>query len=106
MLDPKTFVCKRCAECCIKYIVKLHKADIERIIKLGYKKEDFAEIDKNLKEKENTVLKKNDKYWCVFLTKDQRGYSCKIYDSRPIVCKKYPFIQEKVETCKPITFET
>ncbi len=105
MLDPKTFVCKRCGKCCIEYTAILSKADIKRIKRLGYDEVDFAEIDKNLPEPENFVLKEKSNYECVFLTKNKKGvYSCKIYDSRPTVCRRYPFLKKNVETCKPVTF--
>ncbi|MBU0628601.1 MAG: YkgJ family cysteine cluster protein [Nanoarchaeota archaeon] len=105
MLDPKTFICSRCGECCIKYIVKLSKADIEKIKKKGYSEEDFVDIDKNLPGPTKFVLRKRDDYSCVFLVKNKEGISsCKIYGSRPSVCIQYPFLKKNVETCKPVAF--
>jgi len=104
MLDPKTFACERCGECCIKYIVKLSKADIKKIKKLGYDEKEFVEIDEHLPEPDRFVLKKSD-YSCVFLLKDKKGeFSCRVYDNRPTVCRMYPFLENGVETCKPVTF--
>jgi uncharacterized protein len=97
MLNPKTFKCETCGECCIKYIVKLSKQDIEKIKKLGYS--EFFERDEHIS---SFVLKKNDN-GCVFLDKDS---SCKIYNDRPSVCKMYPFMGEDVSSCKPVTFES
>jgi len=105
MLNPETFTCKHCGECCIKYIVKLSKADIEKIKKAGYSKEDFVDIDKHLPEPTKFVLKKKDNQWCVFLKKDKNNeFFCKIYNTRPTVCRRYPFLKKNIETCKPITF--
>ena len=105
MLDPGTFVCERCGECCIRYIVKLSKADIERIKKEGYGEEDFVDIDSHLPEPTKSVLRKREDDSCIFLVKNKGGISsCKVYDSRPSVCIKYPFLKKNVETCKPITF--
>jgi len=101
MLDQKTFKCERCAECCIKYIVKISKNDIEKIKKLGYS--EFVEKDEHIS---GFVLKKNDEQ-CVFLLRDNKGvYSCKIYENRPDVCKMYPFLGEDVASCKPVTFQS
>ena len=106
MLDPRTFVCNRkCGECCIKFIVKLSKSDINAIKKEGYSEEDFVDIDESLPEPTKFVLRKKANGRCVFLLKNKKGvYSCKIYDARPNVCKRYPFLKNKVESCKPVMF--
>ena len=105
MLDPNTFSCERCGECCIKYTVKISKADIERIKKQGYSSREFVEIDKNLPEPSKTVLRKKDNLWCVFLARNKnKVFSCKIYDARPTVCKMYPFLKNEIDSCKPVTF--
>ena len=101
MLDPKTFKCERCAECCIKYIVKLNKEDISRIKKLGFSEKEFMEKDEHISE---FVLKKDDN-GCVFLLKGGGLYSCKIYENRPSVCKAYPFLEGDVSSCKPVVFQ-
>ena len=98
MLNPKTFKCETCGECCIKYIVKLNDNDIEKIKKLGFNEKEFVERDEHICE---FVLKKNDK-GCVFLDNN----SCKIYNDRPSVCKMYPFMGDEVSSCKPVTFES
>ncbi len=103
MLDPESFVCERCGECCIKYVVKLSKADIERIKKKGYSEREFVEIDKNLPEPTKTVLRKKEDYSCVFLKGGKGNYHCQIYDARPNVCRRYPFLKKNVGSCKPIT---
>ena len=104
MLDPTTFTCHRCGECCIKYTVKLSRADIERIKNKGYKEDDFVDIDRHLPGPNKTVLKKKEDYSCVFLKGNKGSYMCQIYDARPIVCRRYPFLKKDVESCKPVTF--
>ena len=107
MLDPNTFICSGCGECCIKYIVKLSKADIKRIKSLGLKEHDFVDIDQHIPGPNKTVLKKKNNQWCIFLNKNPKGdFVCNIYDERPNVCRKYPFLKKNVETCKPITFSS
>lgn len=104
MLNPETFTCERCGECCTKYTVKLSNADIKVIKKLGYDEAEFTEIDNNLLGPNKFVLKKDDDYKCVFLRKNKNGVlNCKIYENRPLVCRKYPFLEKKVETCKPVS---
>lgn len=100
MLNKKTFRCKRCGECCKKCIIVLNKSDIKRIKKVGYREEEFLEIDAGGKPILRHINGK-----CVFLEKENNKYSCKIYAIRPTVCKKYPFFGKKVNSCKPqITF--
>ena len=73
MLDPNTFSCQRCGECCIKYIVKLSKADIKGIKKHGYDEQQFVDIDNHLPGPTKFVLKKKDDYSCIFLIKSKKG---------------------------------
>ena len=69
----------------------LTRDDIERIIGLGYKTDDFT-----VKRSGNWKLK-NKHGRCVFLTAD----GCLIYPYRPIGCKLYPLVYDEYET-KPI----
>lgn len=87
----KNFKCKRCGKCCRS--PRLSKADIKRIKKAGYKKEDFLEsfpVGKYIKEKNG---------WCIFLTRGKRAF-CNVYNARPEICKLYP--SELINgNCKP-----
>lgn len=100
MLDPKTFVCEHCGECCKKLYIVLSDEDIKQIEKLGYSKDDFCEGEVVGEFKGRFVLKKEDGQ-CIFLKKEANGYSCEIYESRPEICKKYPFFEKEIESCKP-----
>lgn len=87
----KNFKCSRCGSCCNP--PRLYLSDIKRIKKLGYK--DFIYTD-NLN---NTYLK-DKKEKCMFL-KQGKTTSCKIYSSRPKICRLYP--SELVNgSCKPV----
>ena len=101
MLDPKTFKCNRCGECCNKYQIKLSNKDIKEIKKLGYEEDKFAEYDCAIGCK---VLKKHNNE-CIFIKKKKNEYFCHIYLSRPLVCRRYPFFKKNVESCKPVLFK-
>ena len=93
----KNFKCNRCGECCRS--PRLYKKDIERIKKKGYKEEEFVYADnfgnKYIKDK---------KGWCMFLDKNKKMGSCKIYGARPKICRLYPTRLIK-GSCKPEELE-
>ncbi|MFC1704897.1 YkgJ family cysteine cluster protein [Nanoarchaeota archaeon] len=95
MLDPQTFKCGRCGECCKRLYILLNDSDIKNIEKLGYVLDCFSEVEPVGEFKGKRVLRKVDER-CIFLTKDNL---CKIYESRPEICKKYPFFDKEVESC-------
>ena len=99
MITSENFVCDRtCADCCKYLTVKLYKKDIEAIKKAGYEEGFFLDYDTHIK---SYVLRMNDKN-CVFLGKKGNNYFCKIYRSRPKVCRAYPFAgKTEIESCKP-----
>ncbi len=102
-LNPKTFSCSKCGQCC-RMIVKLNQKDINRIKKLGHKEEDFVMNDP-LGAKFKVLKQKN--AICVFVKKENNNFVCSIYAHRPGVCKKYPFMKLncKIEDCKPKSWE-
>ena len=102
MLDPNTFKCGSCGECCKTYTVRLDSSDIVRIRKLGHAEDFFVEYDKYVSG--NVMKKDRATNWCIFLEKSLGKPFCRIYSSRPEVCREYPFVSGKVESCKPVTF--
>ena len=98
MLTQNNFKCKQCGECC-RPIVGLKKEDIKRIKTLGLKKKEFAVYDKEIKM---YTLKQINNV-CMFLRRQRDKFTCKIYDQRPDICRKYPFvpIKENASDCKP-----
>lgn len=97
-LNPKTFKCQQCGECC-KIVVTLTEKEIKAIKQRGYK--DFL-IKDPIKGKKKNCLKRINRN-CVFLTKKGNKYYCKIYDIRPKTCRLYPFLNKniKISSCKP-----
>lgn len=100
-LNPKTFSCSRCGQCC-RPIVVLSEEDIARIEKSGIQRNDFVGEDPINKQSGFKVLKQK-KNVCMFLKKEGEEYVCSIYNQRPGVCRKYPFMEknQKLEDCKP-----
>ncbi|MBW2976877.1 YkgJ family cysteine cluster protein [Candidatus Woesearchaeota archaeon] len=102
MLMKNDFRCNRyCGQCCKKLVVRVSKADIERIRKLGCDEKDFLERD--LLYRNKFILKKNEK-GCIFLKRHKDGkYSCTIYKHRPKTCVHYPFFSKNraVKGCMP-----
>lgn len=118
LLDPRTkqildvtvyeenlrFECRRCATFCCKLGgPKLTKKDIERIAQAGYEARDFIVPLKDGSEGPLTFLgglKSREDGSCIFLKFDpeREKYSCMIYDSRPALCRLYPFDFQKINT--------
>jgi Fe-S-cluster containining protein len=96
------FKCKRCATfCCRLGGPKLTRKDVKRIEEAGYCVKDFLEpTNSELKSISFTYgsLKNREDGACIFLKFDakQNHYECSIYDSRPILCRLYPFDFERV----------
>ena len=95
ILDPKTFKCTKCGECC-RPIVKVDEDDINRIEKLGNKRDDFIQFDSKIN---SSVLKQKNNV-CIFLERQGDEFVCSIYNNRPKVCQKYPFIKDEVKKAK------
>ena len=82
---------KFCGKCCYNTEMPLTKEDVERIERLGFKREEFTvEVD-------GILRLRNLNGRCVFLDNDNR---CKIYDHRPLGCKIYPAILD--ESCRVV----
>ena len=81
------FTCDRCVYCCKNFDIRIDPLDKWRIRMAGYK--DFT---RELGSK--TYLKKTGQ-GCIFL----EGRSCKIYKSRPYICRAYPSKNKKVLYC-------
>lgn len=86
------FKCKRCATFCCKLGgPMLYLKDVERLKKAGYQEVEF------LDDAHGSLKNKADGS-CVFLQLDkERHFSeCSVYDSRPALCRLFPFHFEKI----------
>lgn len=103
-LDPKTFKCVKCGECC-RPIVKVSEEEIQRIEQTGLSRTLFLQqnpIDE--KEGKNTLKQINGV--CMFLQRQGEEFICSMYNARPDICRKYPFItQNKISDCRPKNWE-
>ena len=98
-LSEDTFNCVKCGECC-RHVVKVSEQDVERIKELGIS--NFTEFDKEI----NSMVLKQKNNVCMFLKKENDKFICSIYNHRPQVCRKYPFIRkEKLKDCRPKGWE-
>lgn len=77
--------CSRCGACCRKTEMLLSKADIRRLEKVGYSREDFVRYDR-----QGFVKLRNYHGYCVFYDLEKEG--CKVYKYRPFGCRIYPVI--------------
>jgi Fe-S-cluster containining protein len=89
------FKCKRCATFCCKLGgPTLSLNDVDLLKKAGYKEvEFFDDAHSSLKNKADGS--------CVFLQlgKERHFCECSVYDSRPALCRLYPFHFEKISPC-------
>lgn len=91
------FECSKCGKCCESQMVPLSESDIDRIVSLGYRLEEFAEF------KDGFWRLKEYRGRCIFLDRETR--LCKIHASKPATCRLFPVIYfdgkvaVDVETC-------
>jgi len=86
------FKCKRCATFCCKLGgPTLSSRDVERLKKAGCKEVEFLKGDQ-------LSLRNRADGSCVFLqlNKERDVYECSVYDSRPDLCRLYPFYFKKI----------
>lgn len=92
-------LCSSCAECCIGTDIRLTSEDIER-----WKKENRLDIllsIGSLMGESRQLIKKKNSNDCIFLQEDN---SCKIHDTKPEICKRFPssLAQAELFNCKLI----
>lgn len=95
------FKCKRNATLCCKLGGPvLTKEDIKKIKFAGYSTDDFLEPLKTNAENLLGRLKTRPDGSCIFLNYDktQNQNNCRIYNSRPSLCRLYPFTFEILES--------
>lgn len=81
----------------------LSRKDVERIEDAGYAVKDFLEPVKRAIKGLPIVygsMKSREDGSCIFLNFDdeQKCYTCRVYDFRPVLCRLYPFSFEIVDS--------
>ncbi len=71
-----------CTRCCIGTQMELTREDIERLEKLGYRREEFAVCEDGVCRLRNVDGR------CYFLGED----GCRVYEYRPLGCRIYPAV--------------
>jgi|YelNatPaOPRAMG01_1025707.scaffolds.fasta_scaffold149255_1 Fe-S-cluster containining protein len=90
------FECTLCGKCCIqddknRRLIILTGKDVNEISnETGLKTEDFS--DRSSNEKYPFIMKLVEQK-CFFL---EPSGKCSIYSSRPLVCRFYPFVMQKI----------
>ena len=77
--------CSHCGKCCENTEMPLSKADIKRLEKAGFRREDFVQYDSR-----GYARLQNREGYCVFYDKKRRR--CRVYKYRPLGCRIYPII--------------
>ena len=93
--QPLRFGCTRCGRCCVAgggYYVFLNTAEVDRIRGyLGLSRDWFRRRYLRRLEEGDLVLAAEQDGRCVFL---ESGGRCRVYASRPLQCRTYPFWPE------------
>ena len=82
--------CSHCGLCCEKTEMLLSDADVERLERMGYERQEFVRFDRH-----GFVRLRNRRGFCVFY--DVERCRCKIYRHRPLGCRVYPVIFSEQE---------
>ncbi|RLI14417.1 YkgJ family cysteine cluster protein [Candidatus Bathyarchaeota archaeon] len=77
--------CSHCGKCCENTEMPLSEADIKRLEKAGFHREDFVQYDSR-----GYARLQNREGYCVFYDKKRRR--CRVYKYRPLGCRIYPII--------------
>jgi len=93
----KRFQCLQCGKCCT-LTVEPTEQDIDKIERMGYKRDRFL--------KDGKLRKLNGA--CCFLKREGSKYFCSIHEIKPRVCRKYPFTvmsRDKLFSCPGLRVE-
>jgi len=95
-------ICRKCADCCKNHpFIELSENDIdvlEQTTGLPF------ELFTNPKGKviEEYFLKFRENGYCFFLNEHDEIYSCRVYESRPQICRNFPSTPAQKEACYEI----
>ncbi|MDH5522594.1 MAG: YkgJ family cysteine cluster protein [Desulfobulbaceae bacterium] len=92
-------MCKKCGECCKNYpFIELTAGEIKLLeLATGLPFKMFT--NSNGKKVAGYFLQFQKNGACFFLTDHNDGYSCRVYEARPGICKKYPSQAKEKKSC-------
>lgn len=76
--------CSHCGKCCDRTEMELSIKDIERLERMGYRREFFSVIDNGVTRLRNVGG------WCYFYSPVEKR--CRVYEERPSGCRLYPVV--------------
>jgi Fe-S-cluster containining protein len=89
--------CRKCAQCCRNYpFVELSESEIVLLEEAtGLRSDVFT--NRKRKTIEEYFLKFRENGYCYFLNEKNDTYTCRVYESRPDICRNFPstIIQKK-----------
>lgn len=77
--------CSHCEKCCRDTEMELCRADIARLVRRGYQRDDFSHVGAD-----GIPRLRNAGAYCFFYDRDRKR--CKEYAHRPLGCAIYPII--------------
>jgi uncharacterized protein len=93
-------ICQRCGECCRDFpFIEISRAEIHKLEELtGLPGDKFT--NSKGEESGEYFLKFKENGDCFFLNKTTGGYSCSVYEARPVKCRAYPSRTDQNEACQ------
>jgi Fe-S-cluster containining protein len=96
--------CLRCGNCCTRFGVCITPFDILRLEQGGKLAASFVSLveDRQEREREEPGILIDGSYWLLALARDKKEVccfhgreGCAVYESRPMLCRSYPFVLRK-----------
>jgi len=76
--------CSHCGKCCEKTEMELSNKDIEKLERMGYRREEFTVMNNGVTQLRNVGG------WCYFYSPVEKR--CRVYGERPLGCRLYPVV--------------
>jgi uncharacterized protein len=91
-------ICQKCSECCRHYpFVELTPTEINALEKMTLLS---GEVFANKNETaEQYFLQFTEDGNCFFLDKVDGGFTCRVYEARPHICRNYPYKPVQKQAC-------
>tara|TARA_Y100000310_G_scaffold322644_1_gene381898 strand:+ start:6014 stop:6451 length:438 start_codon:yes stop_codon:yes gene_type:complete len=99
-IETKLDNCQHCAQCCIGEEILVEEDEIKVIAeRTGMNPEDFTRVHW-YEILEYYVIEQKQNNNCIFLKRDEKTFTCEVYEFRPHFCAQYPSNKRQLEWCK------